>query len=189
MLAYSSWQGLVTLIGLGYMGYAILALLAVIFGFFDFPYMNSFVILAMLAVYFISIPVNLNFTRRSYKVLIPWFIFHVIFVIILYAWHYTRSGIIASNGDISHSFRDGLYFSVTTWTTLGYGDFRPIPQMRLVTSIQALTALFTIPVGVSLSWFMIQESTVPYPKAYLDKNDYDESGRIKISRPDYRKNS
>ena len=33
-----------------------------------------------------------------------------------------------------------LYFSIVTWTTLGYGDFYPEPQVRLVAAIEALSA-------------------------------------------------
>ena len=35
--------------------------------------------------------------------------------------------------------RDYLYFSYTTYTTLGYGEIVPIGQCRLVTSAQAMT--------------------------------------------------
>ncbi|MDJ1007519.1 MAG: potassium channel family protein [Paracoccaceae bacterium] len=31
-----------------------------------------------------------------------------------------------------------LYFSIVTFTTLGYGDFQPVPRMRLIASIQAI---------------------------------------------------
>ena len=186
MLAYAPWQSLVTYIFLCYVVYGILAVLALVFGFLNWPYVNCFVLLAMLAVYLISIPLNLNFTRRNYKVLFLWFVGHILFAVMLYAWHYSKSGIVGRDGELSHLFRDSLYFSITTWTTLGYGDFAPVPSMRLITSVQALSGLFTIPVGFSLVWFMIQESTVPYTQAYLDKNDYDETGHLKESRPDYK---
>lgn len=35
-------------------------------------------------------------------------------------------------------FTDGLYFSIVTWTTLGYGDFTPGPEMRLAAALEAL---------------------------------------------------
>ncbi len=37
------------------------------------------------------------------------------------------------------TFSDSLYFSIVTFTTLGYGDFQPSPDLRLVSAIQALS--------------------------------------------------
>jgi|GEM_PF-2765781 len=37
---------------------------------------------------------------------------------------------------------DSLYFSITTFTTLGYGDFQPHGYARIVTSIEALSGVF-----------------------------------------------
>lgn len=33
---------------------------------------------------------------------------------------------------------DSLYFSIVTWTTLGYGDFQPKPALRLLAAMQAV---------------------------------------------------
>lgn len=33
---------------------------------------------------------------------------------------------------------DSLYFSIVTWTTLGYGDFQPKPELRLLAALQAV---------------------------------------------------
>ena len=33
---------------------------------------------------------------------------------------------------------DGLYFSIVTWTTLGYGDFQPKPELRLMAATRAV---------------------------------------------------
>ncbi|MEM7361021.1 MAG: potassium channel family protein [Pseudomonadota bacterium] len=52
-------------------------------------------------------------------------------------------------GDIATS----LYFSIVTWTTLGYGDISPVPEMRLIASIQALIGYtyMAILIGLFLS--------------------------------------
>jgi len=41
-------------------------------------------------------------------------------------------------------FFNSLYFSIVTFTTLGYGDFSPIGLSRIIASIQAFTGSFTI---------------------------------------------
>ncbi len=42
-----------------------------------------------------------------------------------------------------HSIATSFYFSVVTFTTLGYGDYSPMPGIaRLISSIEAITGLF-----------------------------------------------
>lgn len=46
---------------------------------------------------------------------------------------HNRSGV-----QIDQSLSSALYYSTVTFTTLGYGDFQPIPRMRLLAGIEAL---------------------------------------------------
>jgi hypothetical protein len=48
------------------------------------------------------------------------------------------------------SIEDAYYFSITTYTTIGYGDFTPTEWCRALTSFQALLGLFTIGVFPAL---------------------------------------
>jgi hypothetical protein len=43
-----------------------------------------------------------------------------------------------------------IYFSTVTWTTLGYGDFSPLPELRMLAAIEAFCGLvfFGLMVGV-----------------------------------------
>lgn len=45
---------------------------------------------------------------------------------------------LASSGVRSESLLDALYFSVVTWTTLGYGDFIPMPEARYIVVVEAI---------------------------------------------------
>lgn len=50
---------------------------------------------------------------------------------------------------IAHELPSSLYFSIVTFTTLGYGDFQPLPHLRLVAAAEAvlgagLMALFIV---------------------------------------------
>jgi hypothetical protein len=69
--------------------------------------------------------------------------------IIAYASVYRRLGLIdldqPSNNPITC-----LYFSIVTWTTLGYGDVRPSLDARLVAAFEALTGYFVMAVYISL---------------------------------------
>lgn len=42
-------------------------------------------------------------------------------------------------GQVSHAYFDSLYYSIVTFTTLGYGDFYPRGVGRVLAGIQALT--------------------------------------------------
>ena len=47
-----------------------------------------------------------------------------------------------------------IYFSVVTFTTLGYGDYQPLPRMRLVAAAQALLGYVFLGfvVGAGMDW-------------------------------------
>lgn len=65
-------------------------------------------------------------------------------VILLCAAVYQYTGIMSNElQELTHSFTTNLYFSIVTFTTLGYGDFSP-PQgvARFVATIEAILGLF-----------------------------------------------
>jgi Ion channel len=57
--------------------------------------------------------------------------------ILLYAVAYSYLGLI-DNDKVVREPLTSLYFSVVTWTTLGYGDIRPSLETRLVAASEAL---------------------------------------------------
>jgi len=55
--------------------------------------------------------------------------------------------IYSSNQSLSENFSfflSSLYYSVVTFTTLGYGDFTPVGISRAIAAIEAFTGSFTI---------------------------------------------
>jgi hypothetical protein len=52
-----------------------------------------------------------------------------------------------------------LYFSIVTWTTLGYGDFVPPADIRMVAAAEALLGYFTFGTIVGLLTSMIGAQT------------------------------
>jgi hypothetical protein len=152
--------------------YVLASLLALASGALNWPYVSAGLILLMLALFVPSISLHLNWSRDMYPKLLLWYFLFMAQAILTYAWHFSRGGLRGADGTISHSFRDGLYFSVTTWTTLGYGDLVAQPPLRLLTSVEALTGTFAVAILVALAWLLVQESLVPHSQAYADRQRY-----------------
>ncbi|MBI5203336.1 MAG: two pore domain potassium channel family protein [Nitrospirae bacterium] len=61
---------------------------------------------------------------------------------------YTSGVLVYKDKVIPPTFFDSLYFSIVTFTTLGYGDYQPVGIYRLVSMIEAFSALFIMPLFV-----------------------------------------
>jgi hypothetical protein len=64
-------------------------------------------------------------------------LFYLPFVIYAFSKLYEEQGLLLNNV-VVHSFDSSLYFSVVTWTTLGYGDFQPTESARLWAATEAM---------------------------------------------------
>jgi hypothetical protein len=88
---------------------------------------------------FIEVEGTLNFSKSrterafSLKLLLG----YSISIIIMFAAVYKYFGLIVDGHIIEPSWTEGLYFSIVTWTTLGYGDIQPVEPMRLVAAFEA----------------------------------------------------
>jgi hypothetical protein len=79
-----------------------------------------------------------------------------------YALIYSSLGIQnnTSDGDnIVHSFEICLYYSIVTFTTLGYGDFYPVGTGRAVAAIQALTGFVVLGLVASTAVSVLKPKT------------------------------
>lgn len=56
----------------------------------------------------------------------------------------------------THEFRDTVYFSMVTYTSLGIGDLVPLGPLRLVAGVEALTGLVMIAWTASFTFFEMQ---------------------------------
>ena len=89
------------------------------------------------------------FTHTLRKILefpIQTLIISMFVIPINFAYLYFRIGNMSEVGCVKNSewFGDTLYFSYTTFTTLGYGDFVPLGICKYLTSIEALLGLMTV---------------------------------------------
>lgn len=60
-------------------------------------------------------------------------------------------------GNFDGSFLDTVYFSFTTYTTLGYGDIEPMDELRYLAGIESLTGLLLITWTASFFFLEMQE--------------------------------
>lgn len=77
-----------------------------------------------------------------------------------FATIYRQSGLVES-GVVTHEPLDALYFSIVTWTTLGYGDFQPVEAVRLLAALQAMLGTLFIPLLLAAIVFTLQKSELP----------------------------
>ncbi|NNF17183.1 MAG: two pore domain potassium channel family protein [Gammaproteobacteria bacterium] len=78
-----------------------------------------------------------------------------IFAIAYYYMHHA-SGFGELQGLLSGSLLDCVYYSFTTFTTLGFGDIVPQGNIRYLTGIESLTGLVLITWSASFLFFEMQ---------------------------------
>ena len=133
-----TWQGVLAAMGTSYLTVIACMILTLVSGYLNWwiVFTSSFLVIGFFYIVRV-IPIALNLSRSYFRWIIVLFFVHILVTIISFALHYKSTGLIGAIGPFKPSFRDAMYFSVTTFTTLGYGDFQPLPEMRLATSIEA----------------------------------------------------
>jgi len=61
-----------------------------------------------------------------------------VLLILIFAAVYQDVGLMDGPDPVHPSFQTSLYFSIVTWTTLGYGDLHPPRALQLVAAAEAL---------------------------------------------------
>lgn len=61
------------------------------------------------------------------------------------------------SGNFDGSFMDCVYFSFTTYTTIGFGDISPMGNLKFLTGVQALTGLVLISWTASFLFIEMQK--------------------------------
>lgn len=67
-----------------------------------------------------------------------WILIYGLLNIFIFASLYYSFGLSYKDSVMSGDWTIATYFSIVTWTTLGYGDFLALPELRLVAAFQAL---------------------------------------------------
>ncbi|WP_350338028.1 ion channel [Sessilibacter corallicola] len=77
--------------------------------------------------------------------------------IVGFAAVYKQKGLV-SGSDVIHDASTAFYFSVVTWTTLGYGDFQPTESIRWLAALEALLGTLFIPLFLASIIFILQST-------------------------------
>jgi len=170
MLAHGvPWQAALVMqleMSIVYIAMLLISLLLGAFGWL--PLLGGLMLIFAFVILIGMIPLFMNLSRGYFTLLLGYLAGHIIVTLLAYALQYWHAGIVASDNSVINNFQDSLYFSVTTWTTLGYGDFVPIQKMRLATSLEVLTGFISMAITVSFIWLWCTENLVPKEMAFFD---------------------
>ena len=176
------WQGVVASMFTSHLIVAAGLLLSLVSGYLNWSIQFTGVFLLVAFAFIVRlIPTMLNLSRSYFLWIIIEFITFILVTIIAFALHHKSTGLFGIDGPFEPNFRDAIYFSVTTFTTLGYGDIQPLPEMRLATSIQALAGMFSVALASAVIFLWCRDHMVPYDMAFFDANRRHRKG-IGISR-------
>jgi hypothetical protein len=87
-------------------------------------------------------------------------IFYGIFNIFIFAILYYSFGVTNSGNHVYIDFMTSMYFSIVTWTTLGYGDFGPIEYLRLFAAVEALMGYIYMAIMIGLFFSIFKTKVI-----------------------------
>ena len=133
-------------------GYFLFGIAAILFSKGDM-WLLSVTMLYISSLYLIVVFFKLHDRRR---IIFGLYVYQMIICILAYTLIYKKLGILDSQTlEVATSLKDFIYFSVVTWTTLGYGDFKPSPEARLYAASQAVLGYLYMSILVAklFHWF------------------------------------
>lgn len=65
------------------------------------------------------------------------------------------AGLGSLKGQLHEHFADFLYFSATSYSTLGFGDVYPTGALRLISGVEGINGLFLIAWSTSFTYFVM----------------------------------
>lgn len=78
-------------------------------------------------------------------------------LLFVFAGVYRGFGLLYSGQPRPTGAINALYFSIITWTTVGYGDFTPPEALQLVAALQAMLGYFIFGSAVGLGTYLLIE--------------------------------
>lgn len=115
----------------------------------DYPW--QYLILCLIAFAFALRNGFLAFAALEYRLGLMWFLAGATVLIINFAELYHDTGLVEHSTQREVSLVEAIYFSIVTWTTLGYGDLSPPPSIRLYAACEALLGYMYMAVAVGIT--------------------------------------
>ncbi len=81
-----------------------------------------------------------------------------------------KSGLGSLEGKVDESFADFLYFSATSYSTMGIGDVYPTGALRLISGIEGINGLFLIAWSTSFTYFVMDRLWPLHPDQNNDSD-------------------
>jgi hypothetical protein len=118
-------------------------------------------ILRLLALHVEELTLPLRVRLRMALVMLAIIVTHIVEVIVFAVGMYIGAhlaGIGSLGGMVDpDSFRDFLYFSLVSYTTLGFGEIYPTHGLRLMSGVEALTGLLMITWSASFTFLYMEK--------------------------------
>lgn len=123
---------------------------------YPLSYIAVLLLIVMFIILFLSVPLTLNWSSNLYGMLLRKFVYFLIFYLLIFSICYYHVGFESSDGS-SPTFVESIYFSITSFTTLQYGEYRPLPQSRPLACIEAIMGLVAfVPIFAAVMWLYCQ---------------------------------
>jgi len=131
--------------------YWICIIISSVLPFFDIGiYIVPIILIFMLGLTVNTIPISIAWGKETYGNMLLQSVVNIIFSIFIYSIFYLKNGLII-NGRVSDiDLNTAIYFSGTTWTTVGYGDISASENIRLLTTVEALNGYLAMAILIAL---------------------------------------
>ena len=86
-------------------------------------------------------------------------------LLMAFAWVYQMIGITDNTpggGGVTHDFSTAVYYSIVTFTTLGYGDFYPRGTGRVLAAMEAITGYLILGILASTAATVLSPRREPF---------------------------
>jgi hypothetical protein len=125
--------------------------------------------LRLMSAYVPKLPIAVRF--KVLIVVLGCFVAHTIEVW-LYAGAFEliyKAGLGSLKGQVEVHFADFLYFSATSYSTMGIGDVYPSGALRLISGIEGINGLFLIAWSTSFTYFVMDRLWPLHPDKREEK--------------------
>ncbi|MFL6819652.1 MAG: ion channel [Bradyrhizobium sp.] len=125
--------------------------------------------LRLMSAYVPKLPIAVRF--KVLIVVLGCFVAHTIEVW-LYAGAFEliyKAGLGSLKGQVEGHFADFLYFSATSYSTMGIGDVYPSGALRLISGIEGINGLFLIAWSTSFTYFVMDRLWPLHPDKREEK--------------------